>query len=148
MAQYSKQIWPTWTTVVHTQTPWLANTPITFRYLDAGWTQYAAGKGDVTKWATTEIASAKSKRLGLVMGMNVLDGGNGSSRIKGWSSGKWSMSASELRTYGTVVLNQSYPCAFFMWAHDVPYYGRTDIKSAMAALSTKAKAHAKTSCQQ
>jgi hypothetical protein len=148
MAQYSKQIWPTWTTITHTQTPWLAKAPFSYRYLDAGWTHYAAGKGELNKWIAGEIAAAKSKRLGLLMGLNVLMGGNGSSGIKGWSSGTWAMSASEVRTYGTAVLNQSYACAFFLWAHDLNYYGRSDIKSAMAALSTKAKAHAKTSCQQ
>ena len=148
MALYSKQIWPTMTTVTHTQTAWLASSPITYRYLDASWGQYAASKGNVTTWAASEVASARSKGLGLVLGLNVLDGGNGSSRIAGWSSGKWAMSASELRTYGTAVLNQSYGCAFFMFQHDTPYYGRTDIKSAMTELSGKAKAHAKTSCQQ
>jgi hypothetical protein len=148
MAQYSKQIWPTWTTITHTQMTWLASAPFSYRYLDAGWSHYAAGKGELNKWIAGEIAGAKSKRLGLLMGLNVLDGGNGSSGIKGWASGKWAMSASELRTYGTAVLNQSYACAFFMWAHDLSYYGRSDIKSAMATLSTKAKAHPKTSCQQ
>lgn len=148
MALYSKQIWPTLTTVTHTQTAWLASSPITYRYLDASWGQYAASKGNVTTWAANEVARAKSKQLGLVLGLNVLDGGNGSSNIAGWSSGKWAMSASELRTYGTAVLNQSYDCAFFLWAHNTAYYGRTDIKSAMTELSGKAKNHVKTSCQQ
>ena len=41
------------------------------------------------------------------------------------------------------------PCLrFFNWTHDVQYYGRSDIKSAMADLSAKARAHAKTSCRQ
>lgn len=148
MAQYSKQIWPTLTTVTHTQTPWLASSSITYRYLDASWSQYAAAKGEIAKWTASEIASAKSKRLGIVLGLNVLDGGNGSSKIPGWSRRQWAMSANEMRTYGAAVLNQSYACAFFMWAHDTNYYGRTDIELAMAELSAKAKAHAKTSCQQ
>jgi hypothetical protein len=148
MAQYSKQIWPTWTTVTHTQTAWLASSSITYRYLDAGWNHYAASKGNVTTWSANEVASAKAKHLGLVLGLNVLDGGNGSSKIAGWSTGKWAMSASELRTYGTAVLNQSYACAFFMWAHNTTYYGRSDIKSAMTEISGKADTHAKTSCQQ
>jgi hypothetical protein len=148
MAQYSKSIWPTLTTVVHTQTPWLANSPITYRYLDAGWTQYAAGKGEVTRWVTTEVGAAQSKRLGLVMGLNVLDGGNGSSGIRGPSSGKWSMSATELKTYGKVVLSHSYGCAFVMWNHNLTYYGRSDIRAAMSTLSLKATSHTKTSCQQ
>jgi hypothetical protein len=58
------------------------------------------------------------------------------------------MSASEIRTLGAAVLNQSYACAFFNWAYKDTYYGRSDIKSAMADLSAKARVHAKTSCRQ
>jgi hypothetical protein len=146
LAQYSKQIWPSLNTFVHTKTDWLASTPITYTHLDAGWTQYAAGKGTVTTWIASEIARAKSKGLGLVVGLNVLHGGNGSSGNR--LSGGYSMSASELRSYGTTLLNQSYACAFFMWQHNTTYYGRSDVKIAMAELSTKAKAHVKTSCRQ
>jgi hypothetical protein len=79
--------------------------------------------------------------------MNVLDGGNGSSKIPGWSKGKWKMSATEVRTYGLSLLSNSYVCGFNMWMWDSAYYGRSDIKSAMTVLSTKAKAHPRTSCR-
>jgi hypothetical protein len=84
----------------------------------------------------------------VVVGMNVLAGGNGSSGIPGWAKGTYAMSASEIRSYGTTLLNQSYACGFFMWMHDTDYYGRSDIKAAMTDLSAKAKSHAKTSCKQ
>jgi hypothetical protein len=58
------------------------------------------------------------------------------------------MSASEIRSYGSAMLNQSYSCAFFMWMSDATYYGRSTIKSAMADMSLKARSHAKTSCRQ
>ncbi|HEU5305415.1 MAG TPA: hypothetical protein VFU40_12275 [Gemmatimonadales bacterium] len=148
MAQYSKQIWPEMNTFVHTQMSWLAGTPLTYRYLDAGWTQYAANKGGIATWASTEISNAKTKGLGLLMGLNVLNGGNGSSGIRGTRSGKYAMSASELRNYGTAILNQSYACAFVMWEHKTTYYDRTDMKGAMAALSVLAKGHVKTACRQ
>jgi hypothetical protein len=148
MAQYSKQIWPTMTTFVHTKTDWLANTPVTYRYLDAGWTQYAVGKGEVNTWVTHEIAAAKQKGLGLVIGMNVLAGSSANGGIKGYYPGYYSMSATQLKNFGTVILSQSYGCAFFLWQYNSTYYNRTDIKAAMAALSVKAKAHPKTSCQQ
>lgn len=148
MAQYSKQIWPGMNTFTHTQMGWLASSSIAFRYLDAGWTQYAANKGDVTKWITTEIGYAKNKGLGLMVGMNVLAGGSSSSGITGYWPGKYAMSAKEIRTYGTVLLNQSYTCAFILWAYDSNYYGRSDTKTAMAEISAKARQHAKTSCRQ
>ncbi len=150
MAKYSKQLWPGVATMVRVVPSWLASAPITYTYLDAAWTQYTARKGDAAKWLAGEVAAAKSKGLGLVVGMNVLDGGNGSSGIRGYTSGLYSMSATELRTYGTALLNNSYACGFFQWTYlyGKTYYARTDIKSAMADLSNKAKAHAKTSCRQ
>ncbi|MEO7138387.1 MAG: hypothetical protein ABI037_11775 [Gemmatimonadales bacterium] len=148
MAKYSKQIWPTMPTIVRVVPTWLAAAPITYTYLDAGWAQYTAVKGDPTKWVTAEVTAAKAKGLGLVVSLNVLDGGNGSSGIPGVTSGKYSMSASELRSYGTALLNQSYTCAFYQWMYNSTYFGRSDIKSAMSEISTKARAHVKTSCKQ
>jgi hypothetical protein len=148
MAAYSKQIWPTMPTLVRVVPSWLAAAPVTYTHLDAGWLQYTSDKGDVTALVTAEVAVAKSKGLGLVVGMNVLDGGDGSSRIAGWSQGKYAMSATEIRSYGTVLLDQSYACGFYMWSHDTEYYSRTDIMAAMAELSAKAGVHAKTSCRQ
>jgi hypothetical protein len=148
MARYSKQLWPGMATLVRVVPSWLASSSISYTYLDAAWTQYAYGKGEVGKWITSEVSAAKSRGLGLVMGMNVLDGGNGSSKIAGWTQGRYAMSASEIKSYGTTLLNQTYGCGFFLWTHDLDYYGRSDIKSAMADLSAKARAHTKTSCRQ
>ena len=148
MAKYSKELWPQMTTMVRVVPSWLASRPVTYKYLDAGWLQYASGKGDAAKLVAAEVSAAKKKGLGLVVGMNVLDGGNGSSGIRGTKSGKWAMSATELRKYGSALLSPSYPCAFFNWQYDTQYYGRSAIKSAMADLSAKARSHAKTSCRQ
>jgi hypothetical protein len=151
MAQYSKEIWPSMTTFARVVPSWLVSAPISYTYLDAGWLQYAYGKGDVTKLVSAEVAAAKSKGLGLVVGLNVLDGGNGSSGIKGTLSGKYAMSASEIKTYGTALLNQSYSCGFYNWTYNYfgpTYYARSDIKAALGDLSTKAKAHVRTSCRQ
>jgi len=148
MAQYSKSIWPTMPTFVRTLPSWLASSSTTYRYLDAGWAQYTSNKGNVSTYVSTEVAAAKRKGLGLVVGLNVLDGGNGSSGIAGFTRGKSAMSASEIRTYSTALLAQSYVCGFFNWMYDARYYGRSDIKSAMADMSSKARAHAKTSCRQ
>jgi hypothetical protein len=148
MAAYSKKIWPTMPTLVRVVPSWLAKASITYTYLDAGWFQYAARFGNPATALAAEVAAAKSKGLGLMSSMNVLDGGNGTSGIPGYSTGKWAMSATEVRNYGTAILNQSYICGFHTWMWNLTYYGRSDIKSAMAALSTKAKAHSRTSCRQ
>jgi hypothetical protein len=148
MAKYSKQLWPGMTTMVRVAPSWLAGFSTTYAYVDAGWAQYASGKGDAGSWIAAEVAAAKRKGLGLVVGLNVLDGGNGSSRIAGRTRGDYAMSASEIGSYGSALLGQSYGCGFFNWTYDSGYYGRTDIKSAMAAVSTTARSHAKTSCRQ
>jgi hypothetical protein len=148
MAKYSKELWPGMTTIVRVVPSWLATSGIRYTYLDAGWAQYTSGKGSASSWVAAEVASAKRQGLGLLVGLNVLDGGNGSSQLRGTSSGKWAMSASELRSYGAAMMGDSYACAFYMWTHDLSYYGRSDIRSAMADLSAKARAHARTSCRQ
>jgi hypothetical protein len=148
MAAYSKQIWPTMPALARVVPSWLAAAAVTYTHLDAGWLQYAASKGQVTSLVTAEVAAAQRSRLGILVGMNVMNGGNGSSGIPGLTRGQHAMSATELRTYGTALLNQSYACAFYMWNHNTNYYGRADIKAAMAELSAKAKSHLKTSCRQ
>ena len=148
MAKYSKQLWPNMLTFIRVVPSWLAAAPVPYTYLDAGWAQYAAYKGDPTKWLAGEVAIAKTKGLGLLVSLNILNGGNGSSGIRGPASGKYSMSATELRTYGTALLNQAYSCGFLMWMYNATYFGRTDIQAAMADLSAKARSHVKTSCQQ
>ena len=151
MAQYSKAIWPTLPTLARVAPTWLASSPVTYRALDAGWLQYTSNKGDPAKLLATETSAAKSKSLGLIVGLNILDGGNGSSGVRGWSSSDWAMTATEIRKYGTVMLSQAYACGFFNWTYDyfgATYYARSDIKSAMTELSSKAKAHVRTSCRQ
>lgn len=151
MAQYSKQLWPSMPTYVRAVPSWLAGASITYQALDAGWLQYGSGKGDPARLVASETAIAKNKGLGLVIGLNILDGGNGSSGVPGWSKGKYAMSAAEIRSYGTALLGEGYACGFFNWTYQFfgpTYYARSDIKSALADISSKARAHVRTSCRQ
>jgi hypothetical protein len=148
-AKYSKQLWPNLPTIVSAPANWLASAPVTYVHLDAGWAMFRAKtSSSPSDYITQQVKRAKSKRLGLVAGLNVLDGGDGSSGIRGTQPKTWAMSAAELRKYGSALLAQSYVCAFSLWRYSSTYYGRADIKSAMAELSTKARNHAKTSCRQ
>jgi hypothetical protein len=148
MARYSKELWPGLNTMVRVTPSWLAGASFTWKYVDAGWTQYRATQGDAADWVKQEAAVAGREGLGLVVGLNVLDGGNGSSNIRGPTSGKWAMSATEIRKYGSAMLSASEACAFFNWTWDDDYYSRSDIKSAMADVSALARSHARTSCRQ
>jgi hypothetical protein len=148
-AKHSKLRWPNMPTLVSAPASWLASVPVTYVYLDAGWAVFRAKTSSTpSDWAARQVKRAKSKGLGLVAGLNVLDGGNGSSGIRGTQPNTWAMSAAELRKYGSALLSQSYMCAFSMWRYSSTYYNRTDVKSAMADLSAMARSHAKTSCRQ
>ena len=148
-AKHSKLRWPSLPTLVNAPANWLASVPVTYVHLDAGWAMYRAKtSSNPGEWLAQQVKRAKSKNLGLVTGMNVLDGGDGSSGIRGTQPRTWAMSAAELRSYGTALLNQSYVCAFSMWRYSDTYYNRADVKSAMTELSNKAKSHARTSCRQ
>ena len=149
VAKHSKLRWPTLPTLAAAPPNWLAEVPVTYAYLDAGWATFRSKTSDSpSTWAANQVRKAKSKGLGVVAGLNILDGGDGSSGIRGTQPKTWAMSAAELKSYGTALLSQSYMCAFAMWRYSDTYYDRTDIKNAMANLSQQAKSHAKTSCRQ
>jgi hypothetical protein len=148
MAAYSKQLWPGMTTFIRVVPSWLAKANIHYQYLDGAWAQYTARKGAPAQWLLSEVAVARQLGLGLMVGMNVLDGGDGSSGVHGTVSGRYSMTADEIRNYGSALLGQSYACGFIMWNYDGQFFGRSDIASAMADISAKAKTHPRTSCRQ
>ncbi len=148
-AKYSKQLWPNMPTLVNAPANWLASASVAYTGLDAGWAMYrASGSSSPATWVASQVKKAKSKGLGLFAGLNVLDGGDGSSGFRGNLPNRWAMSAAEVRSYGTALLAQSYVCGFAMWTYKASYYDRADVKSAMADVSAKARSHAKTSCKQ
>ena len=149
VAKYSKQRWPNLPTIVAAPANWLASAQVNYVYLDAGWATFRSKTSDSpATWIAQQVKRAKSKGLGLVAGLNLLDGGDGSSALQGTQPRTWKMSAAEVKEYGTALLNQSYVCAFSMWRYDATYYNRTDVKNALADLSAKARSHVKTSCKQ
>jgi hypothetical protein len=146
MAQYSKQIWPRLTTFVLSDPTYLRSATVTYRYLDAGWIMYASWKGDARTWLTAQVAAAKAEHLGLMVGLDVLNGGTKASGIPGRTSGRYAMSATQLRTWGSTLLSEPYACGVFNWRYNAVYNGRTDIRSAMSDLALKTKAHVRTTC--
>ena len=117
---------------------WLSGYAGQYVYLDAGWAQYVVRKGDVNTFLADNVAAAQSEGLGLVVGLNALKGNVDQS----------SLTASQIKNFGSVLLGSSYPCAFISWQYDSTYFAQTDIESAMELLSKKPKRHAPTSCRQ
>jgi hypothetical protein len=145
MAKHSKQLWPTLPTIVRSWPSYLKG--YHYRYLDAAWAQYSNRMGSITAFLAKNVAEAKKARLGLVVGLNLLDGGNRSSGIRGNTRGKYAMSASMIRQWGSVLLSGSYACAFVSWKYDSKYQSRSDIRSALSYLATKARSSKVRTCR-
>jgi hypothetical protein len=134
MAQYSKQLWPTLTTIVRTEPGYFKSAP---RYLDAAWAQYLYRRGDVNTYIKKQVADAQRLGLQLVVGLNVIHGGNPNGT---------QMSASEVKSWGSALLSSSYPCAFISWQYNSSYLSSSSIKDAMNYLRNKAEARSTKSC--
>jgi hypothetical protein len=147
MARYSKELWPGLTTVVRSYPDWLAKAPFQWKYLDAAWAQYSARKGEVNGWMKTQTSYAKQAGLGLVVGLNLLDGGTEASGIPGTKAGTYAMSASQIKAWGSVLATNSQSCAVYSWRYTPSYFGRSDVAAAIAYVAALAKNRASQSCQ-
>lgn len=154
LARYSKQFWPTLRTAVRARPTSLttreyggSGRPYDWRFLDAAWDQYSASMGNPAAQVAAEVAAAKRHGLALVVGLNVLTGGDGSSGLPGPDkySSRWAMSPAELVRYGTPLIRHPYACAFLMWSAkydysssyadlEYRYFRRPEIQQAMRTL--------------
>jgi hypothetical protein len=166
MARYSKKFWPRLLTVVRARPSSLMSPeyggngrPYNWRFLDAAWNQYSARMGNPARQMKAEVRAAKTQGLGLVVGLNVLTGGNGSSSLPGPDkySSDWAMSPAEVLRYGTPLIRHRYACSFLMWsakydysesrAHlKYRYFKRADIRQAMQKLRVLADGRAARPC--
>lgn len=119
--------WPQLCTFARAQATQLAG--YSYKWLCGAWAQYKASYGNVTTFVATELASATASHLCLTTGWNLLNGGDGSSKIPGTLAGKWQMSGAELLKYGPVLAPQSV--ALLGWRWDAT---RKADKVALAAL--------------
>jgi hypothetical protein len=164
MARYSKEIWPTMPTVLRTDPSDLEEHAAAFgtrwpgwkwSYLDAASARYLTRKGRVEDFAASEQASARRQHLALVVGLNVLSGGDGSSGISSPRSGRWAMSPDELRRYGSTLLLETTACAFEMWRYETPgsvfedflYFRRPEISEAVVELAAIASRRPSRACR-
>jgi hypothetical protein len=136
MAGYSKQLWPKMPTIVRAYPSYLAEWSGDYRYLDAAWAAYVYRKGDVGTFIAENVSLAKSKGLALVIGLNILKGGPDQAKL----------TASQIESWGSKLLSNTYPCAFISWEYDKAYLDRSDIKTAMSHLSQLAGAMPGRSC--
>jgi nucleoid-associated protein YgaU len=153
MARYSKSIWPSLPTVVRAPPGWLRRSGLTWQYLDIAWAQWAAGSEESEgktpeQFRDENVAEAKAQGLGLVMGMNLLNGGDGSSGEPGNRSGRWEMSAAEVVRVGTVLAETPYACAVLSWRYDAAFEQRPGTPAALDKVAAAAADRGGISCLQ
>jgi hypothetical protein len=171
MARHSESLWPTVPTVVRVVPSYFPKAP---RYVDAAWAQWAGNRGASLGMTTVQfreknVADAKARRMALVMGMNVLDGGDGSSGIAGTreiedpAADLWQMTGAEVDSIGRLFAAEPYVCAVLNWRYSLNYPrgdrtdeqyerirsfdSRPEIIAAMQSVRSVAAAHTPTSCQ-
>jgi hypothetical protein len=144
MAQYSKEIWPELPTLIRARPDYLAG--YQYRYLDGTWAAYLLRFGPIDAFIDENARGAKELGLALVVGLNILAGG-GEGGIPGYYHDKYSMSASQVRSWGSTLLAEPNICAFIMFRYHQDYFGRSDIRAAVAELSEQAARLPKRECR-
>lgn len=173
LAAFVKRTMPGLPTLVRVvPTWWAVSAPP--RYVDGAWAQWEgplhAPSGNMTadSFAKLHGSAAAARKLKLVLGINALDGGDGSSGIAGTYdlrtvSTRWQMSAAEVERVGTAFVSGGYACAViaWRWSPDYPadsyltaaqlagiraFDGRADVQSAWTKVSALAKAQPVRSC--
>jgi hypothetical protein len=151
MAHYSKSLWPSLPTAVGGVRPGLLR-GFDWHDLDIAWPQWAGplhggGAGRTPEEFRDEnVAYAKALGLGLIFGLNVLDGGDGSSGIPGTRQAHWRMTGAELQQAGLVLAETPYACALFIWRHDLESERRPGIRATLDTIAFAAAARGGTSC--
>lgn len=91
-----------------------------FECLDAVGLQYSTRKGLLADYINEQQQAADDLNLEIVAGINIANGGDGSSGQQGWSgTGYYAMSADEITTYGEAMLDgMDNVIMFLMWEYD------------------------------
>jgi hypothetical protein len=147
MARYSRQLWASVPTLAHAPATWLAGNAAGWKYLDAASVTYSGASGDASAWVRNQAGAAGRARLGLLVGMNVLNGGTSASRLAGTTTGKFAMSASQLQAWGSALVAHSQVCGLVLSRYNADYFGRSDVRTAVAALRNESSAREATSCR-
>ncbi len=146
MARFSKELFPGLMTFVRQKATWMP-TPEGGRYLwvDAAVNQYESKDGPVEAYASAEAARAEALGLGIINGLNIADGGDGSSGRAGWRPKHHPMTADEIRANGRVLATVPGCGMFLNWEYDAleewsdgsigaPYFDQPELRAALVEL--------------
>ena len=153
MARYSKELMPGLMTFVRQKA---SEMPVPdggrYVYVDAQVNQYEAMEGSVEYYAAHEAERAAALNLGVINGLNIADGGDGSSGRPGYRTAHYPMTATEITTYGGVLAAVPSCGMFLNWEYDdeeqwsdgtigAEYFKQADLQAALLALSTVVAKH-------
>jgi hypothetical protein len=116
-----------------------------YRYVDAAVNQYTIRRGDVHTYTDANMRASGELGLGVINGLNIADGGNGTSGKPGWGRGFWAMSPVEIRSYGSVLATVDGLGMFLCWEYDgeerwsdgsvgADYFRTPEVEAALADL--------------
>ena len=115
----SKALFPGLMTFVRKQATEIpAPTGGRFDQLDACDNHFKAEEGDVGDYITEETEAAEALGLGVIFGLNMVNGGDGSSGQVGMDAGMFAMSGDELRAYGRALIAEPICGMFLGWEYD------------------------------
>jgi len=77
-----------------------------------------SGTTGVTAYRTVMERAATKIGCRIFFGLNTLDGGDGSSGVRGTKSPRWTMSPTEIRNYGRVLIASPMCDLFSIWKYD------------------------------
>ena len=153
MARTSKELFPGLMTYVR-QNATDMPTPEGGKYVwvDASVNQYEAKEGPVEAYATVQEDRARRLGLGVINGLNIADGGDGSAGRPGWRPRHYPMTAEEIRHYGRVLATVPSCGMFLNWEYDgeerwsdgsigAEYFDQPEIQAALAELATLYATH-------
>lgn len=146
MARFSQEILPGLMAFVRCQA---TKMPVPengqYIYVDAVVNQYKASEGPVETYVANQLSKAQSLGVDIINGMNICDGGDGSSGQQGWRSDKFAMTAEEIVNYGEVLMSVPDLKLFLMWEYDgeevwpdgtigSDYFDQPDLQAALSYL--------------
>jgi hypothetical protein len=139
IAAYSKRRFPTLLTAVRERATVLKTKSggAPYTQLDVGWAQYRSDRGSAAAYRDAEILAATQVKLGLILGINITDGGPpiGSN-----------VPTDSLLAYGSALLaagSSDYACGFMMW--NITYSSLSHPN--MTTLANLAKNHVSAPCR-
>ena len=119
MARTSKELLPGLRVIVREEAAVLPEPSSgTFEHVDAAVNQYRADDGDVELYAALRADAAERMGLEIINGLNIANGGDGSSGQTGWEADRWAMSADEIYEYGYVLMGVPGCTMFLNWEYD------------------------------